>query len=611
MLKRIINKTILIIVTTLLALGLSLRYFESSNNHGENQIQQTTILGAEESTVNPIIPGSVNWYSDSSNSGYVSITYSESIAESIGFHPRENQGQVILLWDDEGDGFTVNDSYEVNGGWNPGKFKWVVSYDEEVDGYDTVVYEFYGLKGNTLYENFGLYINVDGSAWNVGDYSNTSISTNGDIALSDPLLSDNSGLESNDDYFYEITLSPGFKTHHNLIFYYLIIIALLVVIGIIVLTVFIIKWLVWWNKNMTLAMYFNGGMSFQSGELIIDLLRANKVPEIWENIELEDLELFAAGRRLDAVFKRDDEINNGYRVYITESTNSKRVVLAILSASRYNEFYVGIKSKTEKHHVHILSDSRAEKLVKLVSKNSMLDDGKNREEVLKEILEKTANIDTTTAKGNNSVLSSFSEPKSTSTKLRYKLLFPSNHAELERMKDKEYINKNSKFFYTFNGKLYPFEAVFKSRNGNLFEFDLINLQPGTIYTGIAASPNGGKIIFPTTAIYGITKNEDGTLPTKTEAKLGRPEDEDSLSYPFWDHDIAIQMHSEELMERIYSIITKKHVEYDDEDAFIHTGTAHEYYDDYIYKWIEESKEIRKKIQEGYDMDRFIPDNESK
>lgn len=428
-------------------------------------------------------------------------------------------------------------------------------------------YQLNNLVSDREYSNFGIAFKSSGTTW-------SDLISNDEILLTDERIVIDFPLE-------DVT----FVTSHDIVFYVWVSIILLTLLILLILFLILVRAVIWWHRHMSLSLYFDGLNSLSEGELIINLLHVKRYKHLW-NAHEEDLLLIAAGRPVEAVFKKSESIPGGYRIYVTDDTSQKRTVLSIMSASKYDQYHIGIKGQHDTNHAYVLSDKKAKKITRMISRTVDELNEETREHLLENVLKKTGKDVVKAKKDHHNVIAHISDVKSTPTSLRYQVLYSDTDAMLtdhDPIKDDNQI----KFYYVYNGKLYEMEHKFVNKIGHMFEYDLINLQPGTIYTGLSKSLDGGKTIFPSAALYGTTKDNQGHILSKTHAALAKPAKR-AKGVQLWSFESALNQLGEVILHRTFDVLTKKHYEDENPDNFLSIEKAYEYYDDYILDWLEDS-----------------------
>ncbi len=427
---------------------------------------------------------------------------------------------------------------------------------ESLPSYHTASYELTGLTANTEYSNFTLGIEKFDEA---GDFDK-------EIKL-----------ELTGDYI-------AFWTNHDLQYFIALIILLALMILIVVMSMAMVYIVILWHRHISMALYVDSKESFAHGEIVLDLVHANKYPEIL-NAHEEELKLYAEGREIDAIFRRDPNIMNGFKIYITEDAKDNKLpFLSMMEAQKYNGFYIGIENR--EYHAQYISDRRAKSIAKAHQKKVKNTFGDNREVILNEMNDEFRREISQTA--NHGLLGHISPNKSRRHSLRYKLLFPTVEELKENIKSR---GKGFKMYHIYHGKAYEVDVEYAGIFGSMVEFDLVNLEPGTIYPGISVSFDNGKTIIPSSAIFGITRDRLNNKISKTDAKLAKPK-EGVEGITIWPEDVAKGYVGEQVLESIKDILTKKHYEEEFDDLILPIDEAKLYHKDYVDVWFEEAKKVK-------------------
>ncbi len=457
---------------------------------------------------------------------------------------------------------------------------WVDVTDTEGTDADGTIYDTYtlfykvdGLTPNTDYSNFGLFID----AWEDADRT---------TAMGNQFKDLNEPTTANDPEFltlYSITDFRGaFKTPHQIIYYITVIIILLLILLAIGIVALVIYGLMWWHKHISMAIYVDAEDSHASGDLILNLVHAQRHSEIW-NAHEEDLILYAEGREIDAVFRRDHTVKGGFKIYVTEDgEDGRHSFVSIMQAEKYDNFTIGIEEK--EWHAFAITDKKAKQIAKAHErkvKNIYYD---IRKDVLDEMDNNYSKSATTSEHG---IIAHVSHKKSKEDKLRFQLILPREGHPLTDEFDPE--SNKLVFYHLYDGKLYKIDHKYIGTYGSMIEWDFINLAPGSIYVGISYSIDGGKTIYPSSAVYGITTDEEGHLHSKTDAKLAAPIDSNAKGIKIWKRGDANEYLGDEAFESLCSIVVKKHYEKDNENVFLSADRAQEYYDEYIDLWLADAE----------------------
>ncbi len=560
-----------------------------------------------------------SWYEVSATTAKFSVTFATGAStpnEDEGILEFDSENDLMFLYDENADGkFILGEAHQVG---VEGSSLNYIGEDQSFAGgevYRTFTYELTGLEENTNYSGFGLYYNTDGSLVSQVPYQD-------DYVLYDPSKVVESEEESDSDFdadgYRDAIHTTIFDSNASINFLSTLrsddaIITAIIIIGaivlIILLIIFIIWWVIWWRRHMSLSLYFDTSKSIDENELVINLLHVNKHPRFWHAHE-EDLILFAAGRPVDAIFSKCPEIRGGYRVFITEDTGNKKSMLSIMSATKYNKWYLGVRGHHETKHVFAISDHVASRIIKIISATQAQVNEETREQLLNEIVDKNDKKFAKIKQQRTGIISHISDKYSTSTSLRYQVMYPEHHILYNSFEhdDNSHDDPQKKYFYyIYNGKAYELEFKFVRKYGHLYEYDLINLQPGTLYPGLSLSFDGGETIAPSSALYGITKDENGIFPTKEHAKLAKPKAR-TKAHELWTVEEAEEYLGRDILHRTFDILTVGHYNDENPGKALNPDRAADYYDEYVDRWFEQT-DGRYDVSPDWDQSEIIPTNE--
>lgn len=559
-----------------------------------------------------------NWYDIKADSVKFSITFDTQFIETI---PGEEDGVIdfdpandlLFFYDQNANSeFKMAESIAVGEQNNGFGLEYLGTDDTNHNvGIDTqtYTYEITGIDSNTEYSGFALYFKTDASYISINEPSQ---GYGGDFEIYHPGINDdrydeNGYIDANHTIIFEDDwVAASFKTPRSDEYFTIIIWLIVALILLILLILLIIYLVIWWRRHISLSLYFDSSKSIDEGELVINLLHVNRHPKYWHAHE-DDLMLFAAGRAIDCIFTKSPEVRGGYRVYITDDTGSKKVMLSIMSATRYNNWYLGVKGHQETLHAYAISDSRAKRITKMISATMTEINEETRETMLGEIVSKTDKAFGKLKENNQGIISHISDNRSTSTSLRYQVMYPEHHVLYNSFEhDQNDVDDPQKktFYYIYDGKAYEIEHKFVGKYGHLYEYDLINLEPGTIYPGLSVSLDGGKTIAPSAALYGITKTEDGVFPTKDHAKLAKPK-KTTKTHTLWTIREARAYLGDDIMHRTFDILTMSHYEDENPGKLLNPDKAKSYYDEYIDRWFVED-DGKYDISKDWDPMKIIP-----
>ncbi len=329
------------------------------------------------------------------------------------------------------------------------------------------------------------------------------------------------------------------------------------------------------KTRYSMALFADIQLSMKNDTIYMNLINVNKHLDFWHAHE-SDLELFAMGMQLPAVFYRTNDVPNGYKVALTTTlTNSQ--VLSLNGAIKYNKFELSYDKGTTVKKVNSISDKTAKRIVNNLNKVNSHYDRKLREELIRKIKHE-AGFDNDGFKLTQSrVVSHVDEKRSTQDSLRFQAIVPDGH----EMFDEGFIPDKVKFFYTYYGQLYEFNVRYIGKVDSLYEWDLMNLEPGRIYPGLSYSLNG-ETVLPSTSLYGITKNEKGYVPDISDSILGKPA-EGHIGHHMWTKEQAFGYMEKTLFKKTCDIIIKKHHEDEYPEEFLALNRVDPFYEK--YEWL--------------------------
>ncbi len=336
------------------------------------------------------------------------------------------------------------------------------------------------------------------------------------------------------------------------------------------------------------------------GEEIPIFIVDNIMNEEFRNAHNKDIAFYAAGFHIPGVAFKSHDYPNGIRVALTGITESTMSVIHALKATKYNLWEISFDKGVTKHSLLQVSNPKHSAAAIKFAQNSGWEVTSSREKITEEIIKKSNRSKMslfTLDELDHKILASFNESLSTPTTMRVQFIAPNDEVALYIAggAEKPIVN----YFYTYNGNLYKFKSRFLKKTGSLYDFELYDLEPGKVYVGIAFELNNNGLLMPSTTIYGLTKNEDGTIPTFDEAALGMPK-EDDKKYPLWSEKITRAYLGDVSAEAIYKYVAKKHYENDNPDEYIAMAAIKTIYTE--YDWLlsgslspVEEEEILKQI----------------
>ncbi len=376
-------------------------------------------------------------------------------------------------------------------------------FDEETDetySLDKYTYEVNGLNDDTTYENFALVINAY-----EGKQENSGISKQG----------------RGEGAYYRNTWDVPYVTIRTKIDNTKIIRAItaVVIMFIILLIIFIIYWVhAWWIKHISLSIY-NDQSSFEVGMPIYRLINGKKHHSFWNSFS-DDMKLYASGEQIEATFIRvlDEysEPTGDFQVILSDIVHNPEQLLYIFNAIRYESVEISWDGGQTIHPLHILKNKKVSKAEKAAMKRQS-----KFEEALKYYEEHDKKTARTVKSSNVSQMGAFLIHKkyNTSTTVRQEIILPKEHTMLPHM---PVVKEKIIMYHQVDTFLYPLEVKFLEREGAIWKFDIVGLEPGTTYTNLHWSIDGGKTITASKMLHFETRDANGNEVSLMEAKMAKP-----------------------------------------------------------------------------------------
>lgn len=337
---------------------------------------------------------------------------------------------------------------------------------------------------------------------------------------------------------------------------------------------------------------------------IIDNVR--RFPLFWENSSMDNIKIYAAGKEISCVAFKSDDIPNGLKILLSGVKDSVMNILSVIGSVKYSLWEISFDDGATRHKLIQINKKTNKELIQNIADSKNVTYEKHLKNVLKRTNRSKIKIVDKNGHANHGMISNINNSKTTKNTARYQILIPKNHPVHKKYNEKE-IRKIS-FHYVYKGNLYDIESKFIKKVGNLYEFDFINLEPGTIYTGLSTSFDEGKIILPSSSLYVITRDENNNLKTIDDAKLGKPKKTDLPHSKIWTEEMSNLYLGESITKRIYDVIIKKHYEDEHEDEYLALSRIKELYSH--YPWLkeenfseEEKEEKIKHIKSFFDIQK--------
>ncbi len=338
------------------------------------------------------------------------------------------------------------------------------------------------------------------------------------------------------------------------------------------------------DTHYKMGIYADMEMSLKNQTIYLNLVNANRNKDFW-NAHEDMLRLYASGTEINSVFYKTPSVPTGFKI-VYSTTMSNIEILSMITAVKYNTLEVSFDGGVTRVHVKSIHDKIAEKISKKMEAHA---DAENADKQRRHILDEIAK----TGKSRNlaefeetRIISHVNEGRTTGTSMRFQAIIPPDHPITKGIFNPH--DGSAGIYFIYEGHCYKMNCQYIGQIENLYEWDIVDLKPGTIYAGLTFSVDGGKTLYPSSALYGITKDKHGELPTIDEAHLAKPE-EGSQPYEMWTEATAVAYMGESLTHKTYSILVKKHYEDEYSEEYLALTKTHEYYDDYEWLNLEKNK----------------------
>ncbi len=340
----------------------------------------------------------------------------------------------------------------------------------------------------------------------------------------------------------------------------------------------------YFDLNVRMGLYADVPYSMSRDRIHLNFINVNRHPEFWE-VHESQFRLEAMGVIIEGVkFFRAPDIPTGLKISYPKKLDHK-TVLALTAGVKYNNFRVSNDGGETFTWVNSIKD--------VVAKKYQMRESNLTKESTDQILKTDLRVSIMNSPkfkylkdelgfdilNELKTFSLVNERKSTSTSLRHQTIISKDNPNYENIISNL---ENLKFYYIYNGDAYQFETELITHMDDYIEWDLVNLEPGKIYTGFSYSIDDGKTIVPSTALAGITRNEDNKVVPFDEAVLAQPKP-GSTKYPAYTFDKAVEVLGEEMATAKFNMLVKKHYEAQNEEVYVPLKLAKDYYNN--YSWV--------------------------
>ncbi len=342
--------------------------------------------------------------------------------------------------------------------------------------------------------------------------------------------------------------------------------------------------------HFQMAVFADIPMSIHNNNVYLNIVNVKRYNELW-NAHEDELEFYAFGTQIKGTFFKSKDIPNGYKLACLTHDLTAIEILSLKEGGKYNAFEISIKGLETRWKVNSVKERLTMKIKKQLE-NVDAYSADSLSNVVVENIKASGKKEYWDDIHGSHAISHVNEGKTTGTTMRFQTILPSDHVLFTMGFEPE----KADFFYVYEGHCYEIESKFVENVEHLYEWDLINLKPGTIYTGLSFSIDGGKTTSPSVAMYGVTKNKHGELPTIDDAKLAKPDNPDVGQFPMWNEESAVNYLGESLAAKNYDIIVKKHYEDEYTEEYLGLSRASEFHQE--YDWLKHGKANMQVSQDG-------------
>ncbi len=355
-----------------------------------------------------------------------------------------------------------------------------------------------------------------------------------------------------------------------------------------------------------MIIYGDAALSLEEDILFYNVINVKKnYPKQWES-ELDSMVLFVAGKEIETVAFKPENLRGGLRFMLSGMSNSTLDILRLAASVKYDLWEISFDGGLSRIRLYQKQSAKDKKIGRMKARELGWDQDNTDKALAKDTI-KNRNKDAL-LKGSmpkHGMLAHINESKSTATKLRYQVMVPKTNPLWEKLTE---AIENVSFYHVFEGHLYRLNSEYVGNLGNMHEFDLTDLEASKAYVGISTSVDGGKTIFPSSTLYGITRDHKGNVPSLDDAELAKPKNQDVPKYDLWTEEAAIGYIGKKLQKRMYDVIVKKHYEDEYTDEFLSLSRSQEFYSDYLWLKGHQNKVKEDEVHVQRHTDRIIKEH---
>lgn len=303
----------------------------------------------------------------------------------------------------------------------------------------------------------------------------------------------------------------------------------------------------------------------------------------YEFLMMDEVKIYASGMEIGSSVIKLENKNNALMFVMTGFMDSPETVLHLLGTIKFDLWEVSFDGGITRRPVKQTIDYNQRASAKEIAINKGWEADDSMAKLMEEDIKRASKnkIGSEDVLVEHSLVADINQSMSTKTTMRYQVVIPNNHKVWDSIETKG--KPIGLFYYIYNGKAYRMESKFLGNKGSTYEWDIVGLEPGTVYVGLSLEIENNGVILPSSALYGITHNSNDEIVNLDDAKLAKPKPGD-IAYDMWSENIAVTYIGEQYAKRGYDVIVKKHYEDEFEDDYISLQRAHEVYG--RYKWLK-------------------------
>ncbi len=349
---------------------------------------------------------------------------------------------------------------------------------------------------------------------------------------------------------------------------------------------------VYLKRNVDIAIFADIPLSMKEDRIFINCINMDKHREYWEGNE-SNLQLYGMGMIMPTRFYRVPEIPNGYRIEFTRPLSNKET-LALTGSVKYNRFVMSKDNGETTIKINSINDDEAKRAISKMQKGIEKDVDYLKKEIIRKIHNSIKYSYVENELREDGIVSYVDEVKATVDSFRFQAIIPKDNELITNGFNPEELS----LYHIYHGKMYRLETKFLNKASDLFEWEVIGLEAGTVYAGLTVSTDAGKTFIPSSSLYATTREEDGQFPDVSNAILGKPTTDDK-PLPMWKYDKSLSTNEKKIMKKSCDILVKKHFEEKQPEDFLPLNKvqyAYEYYEWIPFKLEELEKELEKETK---------------